>query len=168
MKPKLARLPLILSEYKAHQKDLALASCIQSSLSKNTIQRVENTKPFWFYSPLFLVLKPHQKWRQSIDLSRVNTFHLVEKFKMETPESIRASLLLGDWVSSIDLSNAHLHNPSTKPHGRIFGLATGLNLSVHLSSFQPSHGPSYFYHDSKRSEAHGPFQRSPSIPGRMA
>ena len=28
---------------------------------------------------------------------------------METPESIRASLILGEWVSSIDLSDAYLH-----------------------------------------------------------
>ena len=32
-------------------------------------------------------------------------------FKMETPECIRASLIPGDWVSSIDLSDAYLHIP---------------------------------------------------------
>ena len=31
--------------------------------------------------------KPHQKWRPVIDLSRLNTFLLVERFKMETPWS---------------------------------------------------------------------------------
>ena len=31
-------------DYKAHQKDQALASCIQSLLSKNAIERVENVK----------------------------------------------------------------------------------------------------------------------------
>ena len=41
-KQKLARVPPIHSGYKAHQKDLALASCIQSLLSKNAIERVEN------------------------------------------------------------------------------------------------------------------------------
>ena len=35
----------------------------------------------------------------------------VEKFKMETPESIRTSLIPGEWVSSIDLSDAYLHIP---------------------------------------------------------
>ena len=59
-KPKLARLPLIHSGYKAHQKDLALASCIHSLLSKNAIERVENVKSLGFYSRLFLVPKPHQ------------------------------------------------------------------------------------------------------------
>ena len=46
-----------------------------------------------------------------MDLSRLNTFLLVERFKMETPESIRASLIPGEWVSSIDLSDAYLHIP---------------------------------------------------------
>ena len=47
----------------------------------------------------------------SIDLNRLNTFLHVEKFKMETQESIRTSLILGEWVSSIDLSDAYLHIP---------------------------------------------------------
>ena len=110
-KPKLARAPLIQSGYKAHQKDLALASFIQSLLSKNAIERVENVKSLWFYSRLFLVPKPHQMWRPVIDLSGLNTFLLVERFKMEIPESIRASLIPGEWESSIDQSDAYLHVP---------------------------------------------------------
>ena len=54
-KPNLIRFPLILSEYKAQQKDQALATCIQSLLSKNAIERVENVKSLGFYSCLFLV-----------------------------------------------------------------------------------------------------------------
>ena len=42
---------------------------------------------------------------------QLNTFLHVEKFKMETPESIRTSLIPGEWVSSIDLSDAYLHIP---------------------------------------------------------
>ena len=38
-KPNLVRFPLILSEYKARQKDQALATCIQSLLSKNATKR---------------------------------------------------------------------------------------------------------------------------------
>ena len=110
-KPNLIRFPLILSEYKAQQKDQALATCNQSLLSKNAIERVENVKSLGFYSRLFLVPKPHQRWRPVIDLSRLNTFLHVEKFKMETPESIRTSLVPGEWVSSIDLSDAYLHIP---------------------------------------------------------
>ena len=53
--------------------------------------------------------KPHLRWRPVIDLNRLNTFLYVEKFNMETPESIRTSLIPGQWVSSIDLSDAYLH-----------------------------------------------------------
>ena len=125
--PGLVRFPLIQSEYKAHQKDQALATCIQSLLSKNAIERVENVKSLGFYSRLFLVPKPHQRWRPVIDLSRLNTFLYVEKFKMETPESIRTSLIPGEWVSSIDLSDAYLHIP-IHPNSRKY-LATGSRCS---------------------------------------
>ena len=70
-----------------------------------------------FYSRLFLVPKPHQRWRPVIDLSRLNTFLHVEKFKMETPESIRTSLIPGEWVLSIDLSDTYLHISSTQTEG---------------------------------------------------
>ena len=62
-------------------------------------------------SRLFLVAKPHQSWKPVIELSRLNTFLPVERFKMETPEYIRASLIPGEWVSSIELSGAYLHIP---------------------------------------------------------
>ena len=113
-KPNLVRFPLIISEYKALPKDQALADCIQSLLSKNAIERVENVKSLGFYSRLFLVPKPHQRWRPVIDLSRLNTFLHVEKVKMETPKSIRTSLIPGEWVASID---AYLHIP-IHPHSR--------------------------------------------------
>ena len=49
-KPNLVGASLIRSGYKALQKDQALASCIQSLLSKNAIERVENVKSLGFYS----------------------------------------------------------------------------------------------------------------------
>ena len=90
-KPNLVRPLLIRSDYKALQKDQALASCIQPLLSNNIIERVENVTSLGFYSHLFLVPKPHKRWRPVIDLNRLNTFLLGERFKMETPESIRAT-----------------------------------------------------------------------------
>ena len=122
-KPNLDRAPLIRSGFKALQKDQALAFCIQSLLSKNAIERVKNIKSLGFYSHLFLVPKPHQRWRSVLDLSRLNTFLHVERFKMETPESIRASLIPGEWVSSIDLLDAYLHipiHPNSRKYLRFF------------------------------------------------
>ena len=110
-KSSLVRFPLIQSEYKVCQKDQALATCMQSLLSKNAIERVENVKSLGFYSCLFLVPKHHQRWGLVIYLSRLNTFLHVAKFKMETPESIRTSLIPGEWVSSMDLSDVYHHIP---------------------------------------------------------
>ena len=165
-KPNLVRAPLIRSGYKALQKELALSSCIQSLLSKNTIERVENVKSLGFYSCLFLVPKPHQRWRPIIDLSRLNTFLLVERFKMETPESIRASLVPGEWVSSIDLSDAYLHIP-IHPNSRKY-----LRFCHRLQMFQFTSlpfGPSGLYNDCKRGEADGPVKgnQTSTVPGRL-
>ena len=124
-KPNLVRFPLILSEYKTLEKDQVLADCIQSLLSKNAIERVENVKSLWFYSRLFLVPKPHQRWRPVIDLSRLDTFLHVEKFKMETPKSIRTSLVPGEWVSSIDPNP-----PKLKEIPKVLPQVTG--VPVHL------------------------------------
>ena len=43
-KPNLVRAPLIRSGFNTLQKEQALASCIQSVLSKNTVENVENVK----------------------------------------------------------------------------------------------------------------------------
>ena len=136
-KPILVRFPLIVSEYKALPKDQAPADCIQSLLSKNAIERVENVKSLGFYSRLFLVPKPHQRWRPVIDLSRLNTFLHVEKFKMENSESTRTSLIPGEWVSSIDLSDAYLHIPIHEdeekmvPEGRLHMRPFQFHLKEH-------------------------------------
>ena len=168
-KSNLVRFPLILSECKTLQKDQALADCIQSLLSKNAIERMENVKSLRFYSRLILVPKPHQRWRPVIDLSRLNTFLHVEKFKMETPESIRTSLVPGEWVSSIDLSDAYLHIP-IHPNSRKYLLLQVTGVPVRLPSFWTSHSPPGLYNDRKGSEAHGPLQRTQTspIPGRLA
>ena len=105
LKPSLVRFPLILSEYKALQKDQALADCIQSILSKNAIKRVENVKSLGFYSRLFLV--PKQRWRPVIIYMKKSS----KGWKIETPESIRTSLVPWEWISLIDLSDAYLHIP---------------------------------------------------------
>ena len=145
---------------------------------KERNRKGEKCKSLVFYSRLFLVPKPHHRWRPVIDLSRLNTFLLVERFKMETPESIRASLIPGEWVSSIDLADAYLHipiRPPSHPHPPKLKevpkvLPQVASVSVHFPSLRTSHSPSGLYNDCKRSEADGPVkghQTSP-VPGRLA
>ena len=64
-----------------------------------------------FFSRLFIVPKPNQKWRPVLDLSALSKFLSVKTFKMETPETIRISLQQGEWVTSLDFSDAYFHIP---------------------------------------------------------
>ena len=64
---------------------------------------------------------------------------------METPESIRTSLVPGEWVSSIDLSDTYLHipiHPNSRKYLRFCLQVTG--VPVHLPSFWTSHSPQVF------------------------
>ena len=136
-KTKVGQIPSDSVRMQGLQKDQALATCIQSLLSKNAIERMENVKSLGFYTRLFLVPKPHQRWRPVIDLSRLNTLPHVEKFKMETPDSIRTSLIPGEWVSLIDLWEAYLHisiHPNSRKYLRFCHrlqvvISTGIQIS---------------------------------------
>ena len=75
------------------------------------VEVVHTPDSLGFYSRLFLVPKPDNRWRPVIDLSALNKFLAIPKFKMDTPESIHASLRKGEWVTSIDLTDAYLHVP---------------------------------------------------------
>ena len=44
-------------------------------------------------------------------MTKLNLFLKVQKFKMETLETIRTSLQQGEWVTSIDFKDAYLHIP---------------------------------------------------------
>ena len=149
-KPNLVRFPLIVSEYKALPKDQALADCIQS---KNAIERVDNVKSLGFYSRLFLVPKPHQRWRVVIDLSRLNTQR-------------SRGMSIAD--RSIGRLPSHPHLPKLKEIPKVLPQVSG--VSVHLPPLRAGHSPPGLYKDCKGSEANGPLQRSQTspIPGRLA
>ena len=131
---------------------------------------MENVKSLRFYSRLFLVPKPRQRWRPVIDLSRLNTFLHVEKFKMETPESIRTSLIPGEWVSSIDLSDAYLHIP-IHPNSRKYLRFCYRSQVFQFTSlpFRLATAPQVFTMIVKEVKL-GPLQRTQTspIPGRLA
>ena len=160
-KPNLVRAPLIHSGYKALQKELALTACIQSLLSKNALERVENVKS------LFLVPKPHRRWRPIIDLSRLNPLLLVDG-NTRIHQAFSDSRRMG----VVDRPSRHLpshpHPPKLKEVPKVLPQVAG--VPVHFPSLRTSHGPSGLYNDCKRGEADGPVkgnQTSP-IPGRLA
>ena len=97
---------MIISGYADPQRNLYLRESVQILLHKRAIEMVRVRTSLAFYNRLFIVPKPNQKWRPVLDLSALNKFLSVKTFKMQTPETIRISLQQGEWVSSLDFSDA--------------------------------------------------------------
>ena len=61
---------------------------------------------------------------------------------------------------------SHPNPPKLKEISKVLPQVSG--VPVHLLPFQTVHDPPGLYNDHKGSQAHGPFQRTPSIPGQPA
>ena len=111
IRPNLTRSPNIISCYVNAHRNLFLLEALHQLMDKNAVELVNNQRSLGFFNQLFLVPKPNNKWRPILDLSKLNLFLKEEKFKMETQETIRTSLQLGEWVTSIDFKDAYFHIP---------------------------------------------------------
>ena len=111
VRPKLTRSPTVISCYVNPQRNSYLLEALHQLIDKNAVEQVMNKTSLSFFNRLFLVPKPNNKWRPILDLSHLNPFLKTEKFKMETPETIRTSLQGGEWVTSIDFKDAYFHIP---------------------------------------------------------
>ena len=119
LKPPLTRIPLIWSGYANPLRNSYLQEALHSLLQKQVVEKVRVQSSLRFYNRLFIVPKPNQKWRPILDLSALNRFFKVKTFKMETPESIRLSLQPGEWVTSLNFSDAYFHIPITPSSRKI-------------------------------------------------
>ena len=126
--PPLSRIPLILSSYANLTKQELLDNTVKELLDKKAIEVVWNPTSPGFYSRLFLVPKKSGGWRPVIDLSVLNNFLEIPSFKMETPESIRKSLQQGEWVTSLDFSDAYLHIPVHPADRKFLRFKVGLTV----------------------------------------
>ena len=110
-RPRLVRFPLVQSGYASPIKNLLLKEALLNLKRKLVVEKVVVKSSLAFYNRLFLVPKPNRKWRPILDLSQLNVFLNTGTFKMETPETIRLSLKTGEWVTSLDFSDAYFHIP---------------------------------------------------------
>ena len=164
-KPNLVRFPLILSEYKTLPKDQALADCIQSLLSKNAIERVENVKSLWFYSRLFSSPQASPKVEASNRLKQAQHFSTCRKVQngnSRVHQDLPGSRGMGIIDRPIGRLPSHPHPPKLKEIPKVLPQVTG--VPVHLPSIRTSHSPPGLYNDCKGSEAHGPLQRTQTLP----
>ena len=170
-KPNLVRFPLILSEYKAQQKDQALATCMQSLLSKNTIERVENVKSLGvLQSPV-----PSTQASPKVEASHrpkqaqhFSTRRKVQNGNSRVHQDLPDSRGVGIVNRSVGRLPAHPHPPKLKEIPKV--LLQGSGVPVHLPPIRTSHSPPGLYNDCKGSETNGPLKRTQNspIPGRLA
>ena len=111
IRPNLTRSPTVISRYVIPHRNSYLLEALHQLMDKNAIELAHNQTSLGFFNRLFLVPKPNNKWRPILDLSKLNLFLKVEKFQMETPETIRTSLQQGEWVTSVDFKDAYFHIP---------------------------------------------------------
>ena len=109
--PPVSRVPLVRSGSTNPQRNSILSQQFQILLDKGAIEVVEDPATPGFFSRLFVVPKPNGEWRPVIDLSSLNDFLLIPKFKMDTPREIWKSLSQGSWVFSLDLKDAYFQIP---------------------------------------------------------
>ena len=164
-KPPLTRIPLIRSGYANPRRNSYLQEALHSLLRKRAVEKVRVQSSLGFYNSLFIVPKPNQKWRPILDLSALNLFLKVKTFKMETPESIRLSLQPGDWVTSLDFSDAYFHIPIS-PNSRKFLRFSFQNQTFQIqgSSIRPLYSSDGVYNCSEGGQAHGSGEKHPDAP----
>ena len=143
-KPNLVRFPLILSEYKARQKDQALATCIQSLLSKNAIERVENVKSQVLQSPV-----PSTQASPKVEASHrpkqaqhLSTCRKVQSGNSRVHQDLPDSRGMGIVDRPIRRLPSHPHPSKLKEIPKVLPQVAG--VPVHLPPFWTSHTPQVF------------------------
>merc|ERR1711911_474569 len=96
-----------------------MGGAVLALLAKDAIEPVAMPASPGFYGRLFVVPKPDGSWRPILDVSALNIYVRQTRFKMESSSSVLASVLRGDWMTAIDLSDAYFHVP-VRPSSRPF------------------------------------------------
>ena len=84
-----------------HRQESLASRRVHTLLQKGAVELVSPPLTPGFYSRLFLVPKKNGKMRPVIDLSVLDQHLIVPHFKMETNRSIRGSIHLGMWTTSL-------------------------------------------------------------------
>ena len=96
---------------------LALSASVSDLQMKGAIEPASSEPGF--YSRLFVTPKVTGCWQPVIDLSRLNRFVHLSRFRMETFLSVLHSLCPGDWMILVDLQDAYLQVP-VHPESRLY------------------------------------------------
>ena len=165
--PNLARFPTVISCYGNPHRNLKLLEALHQLMDKNAIDLVHKQVSLGFFNRLFLVPKPDNRWRPILDLSNLNLFLKTEKFKMETPETIRTSLQKGEWVTSIDFKDAYFHIPPQEQSRKYLRFhIQGQTYQFKALPFGLSTAPIY-YSKRGKTDGHSEWYKDLPIPRRL-
>ena len=167
IRPNLTWFSTVISCYVNPHRNLYLLEALHQLIDKNAVELVQNQTSLGFFNRLFLVPKPNNKWRPILDLSKLNLFLKAEKFKMETPETIRTSLQQGQWVTSIDFKDAYFHIPIQEQSRKYFMISCpGSDIPIQSTAFRSVHSTLGVHCSSKGGETDGHTQgyKNPPVP----
>ena len=167
IQPNLTRSPTVITCYVNPHRNSYLLEALHQLIDKNAVELVHNPTSLGFFNRLFLVPKPNNKWRPILDLSKLNLFLKVEKFKMETPETIRTSLQQGEWVTSVDFKDAYFHIPIQEQSRKYLKFhVQGSDVPIQSTAFWSVHSTHGVHCVSKGGETDGHTQgyKNPPIP----
>ena len=105
-RPPPLRLPPLHDPFNSPEERTDIDTEVRSLLQKRAI---EGCSGKGFYSRIFTIPKKTGDLRPVLNLRPLNQFLTAPKFKMETLANICRMLKPGDWLMSIDLSDAFLH-----------------------------------------------------------
>ena len=127
-------------------RNLLLQEEVHTLLQKGAVELVNPLLTAGFYSRLFLVPKKNGKMIPVIDLSVLNQHLIVPHFKMETNRSIRGSIHLGMWTTSLDLTDAYFHIPLFPQVPQVPEICLGRQgIRFQDDAFWPIYSPSSIY-----------------------
>ena len=131
-------------------KEQALTSCIQSLLSKNAIERVENLNLSGFTVACFLdpSLTKVEASNRPKQAQHLPSCRKVQNGNTRVHQGHSDSRGMGFVDRPTRCLPSHLHSPKLKEVPKVSPQIT--SVSVHLPSLWAGHGPSGLYNDCKR------------------
>ena len=169
-RPNLTRFPTVVSCYVNPHRNSYLLEALHQLMDKHAIELVRNQTSLGFFNRLFLVPKPNNKWRPILDLSKLNIFLKVGKFKTETPETIRTSLQKTGVGHLGGLQGRLLPHTNTGTIQEVPPFSySGPDLPIQSSAFWSVHSAHGVHCVSKGSETDGYAQgyKDPPVPRRL-
>ena len=120
----------------SERQEKIISPFIPKYLERGIIREIHKPFPPMFYSRMFSRPKKNGSHRPIIDLSSLNKFLIIPRFKMETVSSISKSLCHPLWGCKVDLTDAFQHVPLHWLFHKFFAFVIGKGIHMRVFVFQ--------------------------------